>query len=398
MHSTFLDIVNPFNQKIIGQLEVDTESTIRAKWELAKKSQILWSQFTLAERVAVLQKFSALLLTDIDQLSKLLTDEVGKPITQSRNEIRGAIARIEWLVSHAAQYIGEEWMIDSGDTREKILYEPLGVVANISAWNYPYLVGVNVLIPALVAGNAVLYKPSEFASLTGMAIHTLFIQAGVPEASIPIIIGAGDIGNMLLDLPLDGYFFTGSYNTGNKIFQKIANRSVACGLEMGGKDPLYVTNEIADIVSVAKATADGAFYNNGQSCCSVERIYVHADVYDQYVNAFVEEVRQYVIGNPRDETTYIGPLTRTAQISLLENQVQDALSKGAILQCGGKSSPVHQGNYFLPTVLTEVNHQMLVMQEESFGPIIGIMRVRNEEEAIQLMNDSEYGLTASVYT
>ena len=398
MQSTFLDIINPFNQKIIGKLEVDTESTIIAKWELAKKSQMLWSQFTLTERVAVLQKFSALLMADIDKLSELLTDEVGKPIKQSRNEIKGACTRIEWLLAHAPQYIGEEWMTDAGDTREKIIYEPLGIVANISAWNYPYLVGMNVLIPALLAGNAVLYKPSEFSSLTGMAIHSLFIQAGVPEAIIPIIIGAGDVGNRLLDLPLDGYFFTGSYTTGNTIFQKIAHRRVVCGLEMGGKDPLYVTNEVSDIVSVAKATADGAFYNNGQSCCSVERIYVHAEVYDQFVNAFVEEVSQYVIGNPREESTYIGPLTRTAQISLLDNQVQDALSKGAILQCGGKSSPMHQGNYFLPTVLTEVNHQMLVMKEESFGPIIGIMRVNNHQEAIQLMNDSEYGLTASVYT
>jgi len=197
---------------------------------------------------------------------------------------------------------------------------------------------------------------------------------------------------------LDGYFFTGSYHTGNKIYQKIAHRRVACGLEMGGKDPLYVTNEVADIVSVAKATADGAFYNNGQSCCSVERIYVHADVYNEYLNAFVAEVKQYSIGNARDESVYIGPLTRKEQIFLLENQVQDALAKGAVLHCGGKPISENVGNYFLPTVLSEVNHQMLVMKEESFGPVIGIMRVTSDEEAVQLMNDSVYGLTASVYT
>lgn len=398
MAANKIDVINPFNQQLIRQIDADNEFTVKDKWEHAKNSQLKWSQFTLADRVSRLQKFKELLLSKIDSLSELLTDEVGKPISQSRNEINGACFRIEWLLSHAAQYIGEEWMTTSGDTHEKIVYEPLGVIANISAWNYPYLVGMNVLIPALLTGNAVLYKPSELASLTGMAIQTLFIEAGIPETVIQIIKGAGDVGNLLIDLPLDGYFFTGSYNTGNKIYQKIANRRVACGLEMGGKDPLYVTNDIVDIVSVAKATADGAFYNNGQSCCSVERIYVHTDVYDQYLNAFIEEVSHYSIGNPRDESVYIGPLTRKEQVHFLENQVRDAVSKGAVLHCGGKPLSENVGNYFLPTVLSEVNHQMLVMKEESFGPVIGIMRVTSDEEAVQLMNDSVYGLTASVYT
>jgi acyl-CoA reductase-like NAD-dependent aldehyde dehydrogenase len=289
-------------------------------------------------------------------------------------------------------------MVAEGDTREKIVYEPLGVVANISAWNYPYLVGINVLVPALLAGNAVMYKPSELASLTGMEIQKLLMEAGVPSAIIPIALGAGDVGSLLLELPLEGYFFTGSYATGNTIHQKIAHRRVACGLEMGGKDPLYVTDEVTDIVAVAKATADGAFYNNGQSCCSVERIYVHADVYDQYVQAFVEEVKQYTTGNPKEEGVYIGPLTRAGQSAFLEDQVQDAVSKGAVLHCGGARVANNPGNYFQPAVLTEVNHQMRLMREESFGPVIGIMRVHSDEEAIQLMNDSDYGLTASVYS
>jgi acyl-CoA reductase-like NAD-dependent aldehyde dehydrogenase len=167
---------------------------------------------------------------------------------------------------------------------------------------------------------------------------------------------------------------------------------------MVGKDPLYVTDEVTDIVSIAKATADGAFYNNGQSCCSVERIYVHTDVYDQYVQAFVEEVKQYITGNPKEEGVYIGPLTRTGQAAFLEDQVQDAVAKGAVLHCGGARVANNPGNYFQPAVLTDVNHQMRLMREESFGPVIGIMRVYSDEEAIQLMNDSDYGLTASVYT
>lgn len=393
-----LAVLNPYNQQLIGELAVDTPTTIAQKWENAKRAQPHWNALPLNERVSILEKFKALLLADIDRLSVLLTDEVGKPIKQSRNEINGACARINWLLLHAAQYLGEEWMVAAGDTREKIVYEPLGVVANISAWNYPYLVGMNVLIPALLAGNAIIYKPSEKASLTGLAIHELLVGAGVPKDIIPIVIGSGNVGSLLLDIPLNGYFFTGSYRTGNAIYQKIAHKRVACGLEMGGKDPLYVTNEVTNLIAVVQATADGAFYNNGQSCCSVERIYVHTDIYDQFLEAFVAEVSQYTIGNPRDEAVYIGPVTRKEQLAILENQVQDALSKGAQLHCGGKILSDHSGNYFLPTVLSAVTHDMLVMKEESFGPIIGIMRVSNDEEAIQLMNDSAYGLTASVYS
>jgi acyl-CoA reductase-like NAD-dependent aldehyde dehydrogenase len=398
METKELAVLNPHNQEVIGHITLDNYATISAKWTLAKQAQPQWYQLPLAERVGILQKFRELLLANIDRLAAILTDEVGKPISQSRNEINGACYRIEWLTSHAEQYLGPEWMIAEGDTREKIVYEPLGVVANISAWNYPYLVGINVLVPALLAGNAVMYKPSELASLTGMEIQKLLVEAGVPSAIIPIALGAGDVGGLLLELPLNGYFFTGSYATGNTIHQKIAHRRVACGLEMGGKDPLYVTNEVTDIVSVAKATADGAFYNNGQSCCSVERIYVHADVYDQYVQAFVEEVKQYTTGNPKEEGVYIGPLTRAGQATFLEDQVQDAVSKGAVLQCGGARVANNPGNYFQPAVLTEVNHQMRIMRDESFGPAIGIMRVHSDEEAIQLMNNSDYGLTASVYT
>lgn len=398
MESNQLEIFNPTNAELITTLLKDTTTSIQSKWKEAVVAQASWKKLPLEERVRILKSFRALLLENKERLSILLTDEVGKPIAQSRNEIDGACYRIEWLTDHAKQYLSTEWMVEKGDTREKIEYEPLGVVTNISAWNYPYLVGVNVLIPALLAGNAVLYKPSELATLTGIQIQKLLIAAGVPANIIPLVVGGGDVGAQLLELPLQGYFFTGSFATGNLIYQAVAPRKVICGLEMGGKDPLYVTNEIDDIVAVARATADGAFYNNGQSCCSVERIYVHADVYDAFVKAFVEEVTSYTIGNPREETVYIGPITRTSQLSYLENQVQDAVAKGATLRCGGKRLEDRKGNYFAPTVLTEVNHSMLLMREESFGPIIGIMRVQDDDEAIQLMNDSEYGLTASVYT
>jgi acyl-CoA reductase-like NAD-dependent aldehyde dehydrogenase len=281
--------------------------------------------------------------------------------------------------------------------QEKISYEPLGVVCNISAWNYPYLVGVNVFIPALLGGNAVMYKPSEYATLTGLQIEKLLKEAGVPDDVFQVAIGRGEVGELLLDLPFDGYYFTGSHKTGKCIYERVAPKMVPCQCELGGKDPLYVADDVMDIKSVAAATADGAFYNNGQSCCAVERIYVHEKVYDQYIDEFIKEVRGFKIGAPTDEGIYIGPLSRKEQASVLLQQVEDAVSKGATILTGGKQSE-SRAYYFEPTVLTNVNHQMQVMKEESFGPIIGIMKVANDEEAIRLMNDTDYGLTASVYS
>jgi acyl-CoA reductase-like NAD-dependent aldehyde dehydrogenase len=280
---------------------------------------------------------------------------------------------------------------------EKISYEPLGVICNISAWNYPWLVGVNVFVSALLAGNTVMYKPSEYATLTGHAIEKLLKQAGVPAGVFQVAIGAAEVGNELLKLPFDGYFFTGSYKTGKYIYEKCASKMVPCQLEMGGKDPLYVARDIKDIHSVAAATADGAFYNNGQSCCSVERIYVHEVVYDAYIREFVKEVSSWKTGAPTEEGVYFGPLARKAQLDVLKNQVADAVAKGARLLLGGKRMK-RKGYYFEPTILVDVTHEMDVMKEESFGPIIGIMKVRDDEEAIRLMQDTEYGLTAAVYS
>ncbi|MDP9230087.1 MAG: aldehyde dehydrogenase family protein, partial [Bacteroidota bacterium] len=280
---------------------------------------------------------------------------------------------------------------------EKISYEPLGVVCNISAWNYPWLVGVNVFVPALLAGNAVMYKPSEYATLTGLQIEKLLKQSGVPENIFHVAVGAGNVGEILLELPFDGYFFTGSYKTGKYIYEKLAPKMIPVQCEMGGKDPLYVADDIADIKKVAAATADGAFYNNGQSCCAVERIYVHEKVYDAYMDEFVKKVQTWKTGLPTEEGIYIGPLSRKEQLTVLENQVADAVSKGATILTGGKKIN-GKGYFFEPVVLVNVNNNMSVMRDESFGPVIGIMKVKNDEEAIQLMQDTEYGLTAAVYS
>lgn len=392
-----MNIVNPATEEIITTVKEDDSKSLSHKRNLLKMGQKNWATKTLQERKAVIAKFYELLEAEKEQLAAVLSSEVGKPLQQSRNEIGGARNRISWMLDHVEQYLADEQVTDADGLKEQISYEPLGVICNISAWNYPYLVGVNVFIPALLAGNAVMYKPSEYATLTGQEIDRLLKQAGLPEDVFKMAIGGKETGEHLLDMNFDGYFFTGSYKTGKHIYERVAPKMVPCQLELGGKDPLYVADDVKDIAAVAAATADGAFYNNGQSCCAVERIYVHEKVYDDYVAAFVNEVKSWKMGPPTQDGVYIAALTRKEQLDVLERQVKDAQQNGALLLAGGKRIE-GQGYYFEPTVLTNVTNHMKVMQEESFGPIIGIMKVNDDAEATYLMQDTAYGLTASVYS
>ena len=392
-----MDIVNPATEKVIARVAVDDEETLQQKFRRLSDARQAWSKMPLNERLEILSRFHGLLGERIEDLAKDLTAEVGKPLQQSRNEVNGARARIAWMLANAERYLADEIMHESDGLQERIRYEPLGIVCNISAWNYPYLVGVNVIVPALIAGNAVMYKPSEFATLTGLNIERLLKEAGVPEDVFHVAVGDGGVGQILLGMDFHGYFFTGSHRTGKHIYETVAPRMVVCQCELGGKDPLYVADDIADVKAVAAATADGAFYNNGQSCCAVERIYVHEKVYDAYVDEFVKEVRSWKMDEPTSEGVYLGPLARKANLSLLEAQVADAIAKGARVLTGGKHAD-RKGYYYEPTVLVDVDHGMQVMREESFGPIIGIMKVKDDAGALRLMNDTQYGLTASVYT
>lgn len=392
-----MHIINPATAEIITELTDDNQASVAKKFQLLKEGQKRWKNVPLAERIKVLQKFSSLLEADIESLAAVLTSEVGKPLQQSRNEVNGARSRIQWLTTHAERYLADEVMVQENNLTEKISYEPLGIVCNISAWNYPYLVGVNVFVPALLAGNSIFYKPSEYATLTGLEMEKKLKQAGVPDAVFQVAVGGKQVGELLLTLPCDGYFFTGSYKTGKYIYERVSAKMVPCQCELGGKDPLYVADDVADVKSVAAGTADGAFYNNGQSCCAVERIYVHEKIYEQYVDEFVKEVKTWKQGAPTEPGVYFGAITRQEQLEVLQNQVDNATKKGADILLGGKKVQ-RRGNYFEPTVLANVNHQMDIMREESFGPVIGIMKVKNDAEAIELMQDSDYGLTASVYS
>ena len=389
-------ITNPADGTTLAELPADDAASVAAKAARARAAQPAWAAAPLAERRATIARFRELVVAELETLARTLTAEVGKPVAQSRNELNGFLGRIDFFLAEVAASTADEDVFADATTRERIGHDPLGVVVNISAWNYPYFVGGNVFVPALLTGNAVLYKPSEFAALTGLHIDRLLHAAGVPADVFITVVGAGEIGAALLDQQVDGVFFTGSAATGARIAAAVGPRMIRMQLELGGKDPTYVADD-ADPKAAAESLADGAMYNTGQSCCSVERIYVHERIHDEFVEAFLATVAGFRIGDPGAESTYIGAITRAPQIGVLEAQVADALAKGATLRTGGKRI-ARAGNWFEPTVFTGVNHDMLLMRDESFGPIIGIQKVRDDAEALALMNDTRYGLTAGMYT
>jgi acyl-CoA reductase-like NAD-dependent aldehyde dehydrogenase len=391
-------IINPATGALLADVPEDGAFAVRRKYERARAAQPGWAATPIAKRVAAIRAFRDRLAAKHETLARTLTQEVGKPIRQAKNELNGLAKRLDFFIAEAARVLRDEkiYADDEEKLEERISHEPLGVIANISAWNYPYFVGSNVFVPALLAGNAVLYKPSEFATLTGRHIAETLHEAGVPSDVFIAVIGSKAAGAALLRQPIDGVFFTGSYATGVKVGAAAGRKMIKIQLELGGKDPVYVCEDV-DVKTAAASIADGAFYNTGQSCCSVERIYVRGEIHDAFVAAFLAEVKGYKIGDPMDEATYIGPITRAAQLEVLRRQVADAKRKGAKLLIGGDALK-RKGNWFAPTVFVGVDHRMVVMRDESFGPIIGIEKVKDDAEAVGLMNDTEYGLTAGVYT
>jgi acyl-CoA reductase-like NAD-dependent aldehyde dehydrogenase len=393
-----LNIHNPATGALLAEVPAATPELVAERARSAHAAQAAWAARPMAERLQALQRFRVAVAAEVETLAVTLTAEVGKPIRQSRSEINGLLGRIDFFLAQAEATLAPQQVGDDGGTRELIGFDPLGVIVNISAWNYPYFVGGNVFVPALLAGNAVLYKPSEFATLTGLHIARLLHESGVPPDVFVPLVGGGAVGAALLEQRIDGVFFTGSHATGARIAQAVGARfNIKLQLELGGKDPSYVADD-ADVRAAAASLADGAMYNTGQSCCSVERIYVHERIHDAFVAAFVETVKGFKLGDPTSEETYIGAITRAPQLEVLEAQVADALAKGATLRVGGKRLADRPGNWFEPTVFTEVDHTMALMREESFGPIIGIQKVASDAQALALMNDTRYGLTAGVFT
>jgi acyl-CoA reductase-like NAD-dependent aldehyde dehydrogenase len=394
-----LSLENPATNEVFKTLTMPDEKELHAMLARARQAFDKWRRTPMSQRVEITYRFVEEMLKRQEEIAREITLQMGKPIKQARAEVATMAERARYLAAIAAKALEDEILPEKSGFFRKIAHEPRGVVLDIAAWNYPLLISINIVAPALLAGNAVLLKHSSLTPLCALRMQEAYTAAGLPEGVMQAVTVDRDGGDFLVKSPqIDTIFFTGSVAGGYEVYQKAAAGLKRAGLELGGKDPAYVRAD-ADLAFSVPNVADGAFYNCGQSCCAVERIYVHKKVYEEFLEAFIKEVQSYKLGDPLAEETYLGPLAQKKQIHVLEEQTHQAARRGAKVLLGGKATHTNgRGNYFEPTVLVNVSNDMQVMQEESFGPIIGILPVAGDEEAVRLMNDSRFGLTASIWS
>jgi acyl-CoA reductase-like NAD-dependent aldehyde dehydrogenase len=390
-------LVNPATEEPFHTVTAVSESELGALVVRARRAQRDWRQTPAAQRARVVAGMVPAFRAQADQVALEITRQMGKPLQQSRNEINTMIDRSETMCRIAEDALADEPLPPKDGFRRFIRREPLGVVLDIAAWNYPLLIAVNVIVPALLAGNAVLVKHARLTPLCADHFVDAFAKAGLPAGLIAAVpMDHALAAKLIRSGQVDYVSFTGSVEGGREIHGHVASRFIDAGLELGGKDPAYVADD-ANFDFAVENLVDGAFYNAGQSCCGIERIYVARALFPRFVEAYVELVRRYRMGDPEDPATTLGPCAQKKVVQVVEGQIAQARAGGARVLTGG--TPWRGRGYFCePTVLVDVNHGMSVMWEESFGPVIGLMPVADDAEAVRLMNDSPYGLTASVWT
>ena len=392
--------ITPVDGSIYQEIDYHTLDDVNETLKKAKEAQKEWAKTSISKRKEYIEKFIDILLSKSEDIAVELSYQMGRPVSYSILELRGLKERASYMASISQEALKPFYPEEKKGFERYILKEPLGVVAVLSPWNYPFLTSVNVIVPALLAGNAVILRHSTQTPLVAHRYKEAFDEAGLPKGLFSYLhLQHSDASVFMGDKRVDGVYFTGSVKGGYEVQKAIVNKFIPCGLELGGKDPAYVRAD-ADVSYSAENLVDGSFFNSGQSCCGIERIYVHEDVYDEFVEKFVEITKEYKLGNPLEKGTTIGPMVKTSAANFVRGQIKEALSKGAKSLVEESLFPNSKEGtpYLAPAVLVDVDHSMSVMSEESFGPVVGIMKVKDDEEALELMNDSDYGLTASIWS
>ena len=394
--------VNPATDEVLREFECASESEVQAAVARARVAQVSWSEIGVRKRIAVLREFQRRLLEKKSEIAEAITEEAGKPVAEAlTTEVLVVLDAARFLIDNAYRLLADEPMphgsLATKLKRGRLVREPHGVVGIISPWNYPFSIPATETLAALVAGNAVVLKPSEFTSLVALELASLLHGAGVPKDVFQVVVGDGATGAALLHSQIHKLVFTGSVATGKRIAAAAAERLLPVVLELGGKDPLIVFED-ADVDVASSAAVWGAFVNVGQACLSMERCYVHRSLYEPFVLACAEKAGRLRIGNGMDPNTDVGPMIRERQLQIVESQVEDAKARGARVLAGGKRLPELGVNFYAPTVLMDVSQTMRIMREETFGPLLPVMPFDSDDEAVRLANDSEYGLAASVWT
>jgi acyl-CoA reductase-like NAD-dependent aldehyde dehydrogenase len=400
-HRTIIS-VNPANAGVLHEFPSVGEAGVHAVVERAHAAQSEWRKVGVRGRISILREFQRLLCERKSDVARLITREAGKPCVEALlTEVMVVLDAARFLIENAYSLLRDE-PVDHGNLAMKtkvgrIVREPYGVMGIISPWNYPLSIPATEAMAALVAGNAVVLKPSEFTSLVALELASLLHAAGVPKDVFQVIPGDGATGAALIGSNIDKLIFTGSVATGKRIAQAAAGQLLPVVLELGGKDPMIVLDD-ADVEVASSGAVWGAFVNAGQACLSVERCYVHRTLYEPFVAACARKAKQLRVGDGMNPETDVGPLIHEHQLRNVEAHVQDAVSRGARVLTGGTRLPDLGVNFYAPTVLADVNHEMRIMREETFGPVLPIMAFDTDDEAVRLANDSEYGLAASVWT
>lgn len=395
--------VNPATREVLGEVPVMGQSDVEAAVEKAWKSYETWQLKDYGKKAKHIRKLRSVISKHADELAQLISSEVGKPMSESYlTELTGPLDTCTWLVDNAERLLSDQMVQLTNpllaSKQSIIAFEPLGVVGVIAPWNYPFSIPMMTILMAVMVGNTVVLKPSEKSPLIGIKIAELFTEAGFPEGVVTVVTGDRSTGEFLSKAKLSKLIFTGSVQGGSAVMAQAAARLTPVVLELGGKDAAVVLPD-APVDWTAKGLVWGAMTNAGQACASIERVYIIKGKHtDKLIAKIVEETKKLQIGNATDPKVDVGPLIDEIQLSKVAQQVEEAKDAGAKVLCGGKRRDDLGGYFFEPTVITNVDHSMRIMQEETFGPVLAIMIADNEDHAVELANDSEFGLTASVWS
>jgi acyl-CoA reductase-like NAD-dependent aldehyde dehydrogenase len=392
--------ISPVDGRVYVERPYATQDEVQRTLGAAFRAQQAWKQVPVSERARICRAFADAFEKHRDSIASELSWQMGRPVSVAPGEVRGTLERARYMIDAASQALRDIDVGPKAGFTRFIRREPLGVVLTIAAWNYPYLIAVNSIVPALMAGNTVILKHSAQTPLCAEQFASCFREAGLPEGVMQVLhLTHADTERVIRDPRISFVAFTGSVEGGHAIQRAAADRFIGTGLELGGNDPAYVRPD-ANFVHAVESLVDGAFFNSGQSCCGIGRIYVHDAIYEQFVAAFVDLTNQYRLGNPLESETTLGPVVRTQAADSIRRSVAEAITAGARpLIDETRFAASRPGTpYLAPQVLVDIRPDMPIVQEETFGPIVSIARVTTDEEAIRLMNDSRYGLTASVWT
>jgi acyl-CoA reductase-like NAD-dependent aldehyde dehydrogenase len=392
--------ISPVDGREVVRRPASSAAEIEAAVAAARKAQAAWKRLAVAERGKILSKAVDAMLAMRDEVGPELAWQMGRPIRYGGGELGGFEERARAMIAMAETALAPIVPEPKQGFKRYVAREPVGIVLTVAPWNYPYLTAVNSVVPALMAGNAVLLKHAAQTLLVGDRFQAVMDRAGLPEGLFrSLTLSHDDTSRLIASGAVDQVCFTGSVAAGRTIERAAAGTFAGVGLELGGKDPAYVRPDV-DLKHAIENIVDGAYFNSGQCCCGIERVYVHADVYDKFVDGFADLTRQYVLGDPLDQNTTLGPMAQPRLAATVRAHVAEALHKGAKALIDTKAFVKDKdgSTYVAPQVLVNVDHAMKVMMEETFGPVVGIMKVKDDAEAIRLMNDSPYGLTASIWT